>query len=99
MLNAVALDDEVGGIVARDFNWNCWKITQCNNKECLARNEESKSCWEIARELDDYRTSLNVCSDCLVYLSQHENTILSPAEIKKIIESKRECVLADTCQK
>lgn len=96
MLGAAALN-EVDGIMAQDFNWNCWKITQCDNKECVARNEESR-CWEIARDLGDYRTSLNVCSDCLVYLSQHENTILSPNEIKKIIESKSDYVLADKCK-
>ena len=89
MLGAVVLNDEVGGIMARDFNWSCWKITQCDNKECLARNEENKSCWQIASELGDYRTALNVCTDCLVYLSQHENTILSPDEIQNILESGR----------
>ena len=98
MLEAVALN-EVGVIMAQDFNWNCWKITQCDNKECVARSEKSKFCWEIARDLGDYRNRLNVCSDCLVYLSQHENAILSPDEIKMIIESKRECVLAEKCKK
>ncbi len=45
----------------------------------------------------DYQATLNVCADCLVYLSQHENSILSPDEIKNIIETKRECVLRGKC--
>ncbi len=98
MLGAVAME-EVGEIMAQDFKWNCWKITQCDNEECAARKVENKSCWEIAKELGDFRNRLNVCSDCLVYLSQHENAILSPAEIRKIIESKNKCVLADACKK
>lgn len=97
MLGAVAID-EVGGIMAQDVKWNCWKITQCDNTECAARKVENKSCWEIARDLGDFRNRLNVCSDCLVYLIQHENTILSPDEIKEILDSKRECVLAETCK-
>ena len=71
MLGSVAFN-EVGGIMSHEFNWNCWKITQCDNEECSARNEESK-CWDIARKMGDYQATLNVCSDCLVYLSQHEN--------------------------
>ena len=97
MLGAVVLNDEVGGIMARDFNWNCWKITQCDNKECVARNKEGM-CWEIAKEFGDYRTRLNVCSDCLVYLIHNENTILTRAEIKKILAKKSECVLLAKCQ-
>ncbi len=78
--------------------WLCWEITKCTKiKGCIARNRPEVPCWELARELDDYRTILNVCEDCIVYLSHQKNSVLSEKEIREIMEKKGLCVLAAKC--
>ncbi|MFH1214873.1 MAG: hypothetical protein V1706_00055 [Pseudomonadota bacterium] len=75
---------------------SCWEIMQCGNEKCTAR-ENGKACWEIADELDDYRSALNVCSDCLVYISQQQNGALSREEIDEILQQKGVCLLRGKC--
>ncbi|MBI5556061.1 MAG: hypothetical protein HY885_00325 [Deltaproteobacteria bacterium] len=84
--------------VPANSDWFCWHIMQCDNERCAARERGNSACWEIARELDDYRTALNVCADCLVYLSQRKNSILSKVEIDEILKKKGLCVLRNKCQ-
>jgi hypothetical protein len=75
----------------------CWEIMKCEGTEsCPARKSPGTPCWEIARDLDDYRSAFNICKDCLVYMLKHENTVLSQQEIETIIEKKGFCVLAET---
>ena len=75
----------------------CWEITQCGNQDsCLAWTPENagKACWQVATELDDYRSAMNVCKDCIVYISKHANSALSEQEVQDILQHKVECVLA-----
>lgn len=74
----------------------CWDIMQCENAACSAR-ENGKACWEVAGELEDYRSALNICSDCLVYLSQQQNGTLSREEIDEILQKKGVCILQKKC--
>lgn len=85
-------------VMSDNSQWFCWHIMKCNNERCSARELRTTPCWEIARELDDYRTALNVCSDCLVYLSQHKNSILSAEEIDEILRQKGVCILQNRCR-
>lgn len=79
-------------------DWLCWKVTKCDNTDsCPARQQEEVPCWELAKKLEDYRTVLNVCQDCIVYLSNHKNSILTEEEINAIMEKKGVCVLASKC--
>ncbi len=79
-------------------DWHCSKITDCGKEEqCPAGADSDKACWEIAVELEDYRSGMNICQDCLVYLAQKENSILSDDEIKEILEKKGVCILIDKC--
>lgn len=81
-------------------NWPCWEITRCKSEDCcLSREQQNTSlpCWEIARGLDDYRSVLNVCKDCIVYVSKQENSSLSEAELTQILHSKIDCVLVKGC--
>lgn len=75
---------------------SCWNIMQCGNEKCSAR-ENGKACWEVADELDDYRSAMNVCSDCIVYLSMHHNGVLSREEIDEILLKKGVCILREKC--
>ena len=76
-------------------DWPCWEITKCQSQECcLSRQQDAhaKACWEIAQGLDDYRTALNVCKDCIVYISK---TLAD--QIDEILGRKVDCVLVSHC--
>ncbi|OGQ99539.1 MAG: hypothetical protein A2505_03115 [Deltaproteobacteria bacterium RIFOXYD12_FULL_55_16] len=79
---------------------HCWQITNCRSEDnCPAWNQgrETRPCWEVVLELDDYRSALNVCKDCIVFISKEHNTALSEEEVQAILERKIECVLAPQC--
>ncbi|MEN8140788.1 MAG: hypothetical protein ABFR97_06135 [Thermodesulfobacteriota bacterium] len=80
-------------------DWHCAKITNCQRQDqCPAGRDSSKACWEIASELQDYRSVMNVCQDCLVYISHHqEDSNLTQAEIEEIMAKKGVCVLEKKC--
>jgi hypothetical protein len=81
-------------------DWCCWEITGCAAREhCrAARPEEGgRPCWELAGEVDDYRSALNVCKDCIVYVCKHRNSAMSEEEIRRIVFNKVSCVLAVGC--
>ena len=74
---------------------HCWEIMQCQGTEdCPARKRPEENCWEIAREIDDYRKAFNVCKDCVVYLLKNKNTVLNDREMHAIMKHKSECALA-----
>ncbi|HIJ89607.1 MAG: hypothetical protein OEV89_01965 [Desulfobulbaceae bacterium] len=80
--------------------WCCWQITHCGKEDsCLAlkQGNGNRPCWEVALELDDYRSALNVCNDCIVYISKGSSASLSDEDVQKIMERKVECVLATHC--
>jgi hypothetical protein len=96
-LNEVEVPLSEAQVISESSQYVCWKIMQCGNQGCVARVQRNMPCWEIASKLDDYRTALNVCSDCIVYLSYHKNSILSPYEIDEILKQKGVCILRDRC--
>ena len=97
-LNEVEVPLSEAKVVSVSSQYSCWEIMQCGNQRCAARIQRNAPCWEIASQLDDYRTALNVCSDCIVYLSHHKNSILSAKEIDEILKQKGVCILRDRCQ-
>ena len=79
---------------------HCWQITHCGNEgSCLAWKQglESRPCWEVAQELDDYRSALNVCTDCIVFILKENSAALNNEEVQKTMGRKIECVLASQC--
>lgn len=79
---------------------HCWQITRCGKEDnCLAwkQGRENRPCWKVARKLDDYRSALDVCKDCIVFIAKRSSTALSEEEIREIVERKVECVLAARC--
>lgn len=76
----------------------CWEIMQCGKKQvCAAAKNSKMACWEIASELDSYQSSLNVCKDCIVYVSKQEDNVLSELEIMSILEQKSANGFAAKC--
>jgi hypothetical protein len=70
------------------------KIVQQENVPIRTRKRPDQNCWEIAREMDDYRKAFGICKDCIVYMLKAENTVLSKQEIKAIVEQRSDCALA-----
>lgn len=80
--------------MTKQDEWHCWQITLCGNKDsCLAWKQglESRPCWEVAQELDDYRSALNVCKDCIVFISKENTPVLGEKEVQEILSRKIEC--------
>ena len=75
----------------------CWEIMQCDNsKNCPARKNPEKHCWEIANEDDDdYRNFFNICQDCIVRVLKTDSSVLSSLEKQDLVKAKTNCGLAD----
>ena len=79
-------------------DWPCWEIMKCDGTEnCPARMHPKKPCWEIVRELDDFRSNFNVCRDCIVYVTKEGAEGILGEEILNILERKGVCVLVENC--
>lgn len=78
-----------------DCELPCWEIMKCDGSEnCPARQQPERDCWDIASELDDYRSAFNICKDCIVYMLKQGDSVFSEQEIKNIMEEKGVCALA-----
>jgi hypothetical protein len=67
---------------------------KCEGTEnCPARKHPDLNCWEIAREMDDYRKAFDICKDCIVYMLKAEDSVLSKQEMQTIIDRKNGCVM------
>lgn len=77
---------------------SCWEITNCEGTDaCLARQEPEIPCWELASKLDDYRSNLNVCNDCFVYISKNGNSVLPEQEVRDILQKRGSCTFVSKC--
>ena len=81
--------------MGENCNWPCWKIMDCNTAhKCPAKSLPEIPCWEIASELNDYRTVMDICNDCVVHMLKTENSVLSKQEMQSIMNQKTNCALA-----
>ena len=69
-------------------NDKCWEIMNCDNLDCLARSEPKISCWEIAREVENYHNVSNTCRDCIVYIFKEKTSVLDKKELHLIIKQR-----------
>ena len=75
-------------------DWPCWKIMNCDTaQECPAKSRPEIPCWEIASELNDYRTAMDICQDCIVHILKTEDSALSIEEMQTIMNHKINCAL------
>ena len=63
-------------------------IMDCDNIDCLVRNEPNIPCWEIARRDQTYHNVTSTCNDCIVYLLQKETSGLSKKEVQEILSHR-----------
>ena len=66
----------------------CWEIMKCGAEECVARKNPGTPCWEVVSEMEYFQSTLNVCKDCIVYVSKQNPPILTDQELTSIMEYK-----------
>jgi len=65
---------------------------------CPGRNNTERFCWEIVRELSDYRAEFDICPDCIVYMVKNTKISLSIDDINEARAGGKghsSCVLAN----
>ena len=73
---------------------SCWEIMNCHGTDCQARKNPELECWEVVKQLGDYRSEFDICSDCLVYVLKGGSMSLSESELDNITAQRIDCVLA-----
>ena len=69
-----------------------WEFNECKGVVGFSTKEYSeKPCWEMASEVDDFRSAFNICEDCIVFLLKNGTTLLSEKEIRSIGNRKVSC--------
>jgi hypothetical protein len=80
----------------------CWEVIGCGKQgQCQVWKMAvagAKPCWEVVGSFDDYRSALNVCSDCLVYVLYQGKPILTQNEIADIMDRKSRITSDKGCQ-
>lgn len=56
-------------------------------KGCSFSHKHGMACWKRARKTDPFLA--HACIDCLVYLANHKNSILSQKDISNVIEQRK----------
>ena len=55
---------------------------------CAGKTKKETHCWEVARSQCDFHYVFNVCSDCIVYLYEHDTIGLSKRDIEQILQMR-----------
>lgn len=73
----------------------CWEIMNCHNERCVARSQPDVACWEMVKQLADYRAEFDICSDCLVYVVKTGTLHLTEGEVAALAAQRNNCLLAN----
>lgn len=67
----------------------CWDIMQCDEEDgCPVRVNKIERCWEWMHQHVQFQSQYGLCAECIVFLSQNDNTILAAGEIERIMVSR-----------
>lgn len=67
----------------------CMDVVQCEVFEYNLVNSQNKtSCWEMARQVKDFRYLYNICQDCIVYLFGQDNNVFTQNEMENILAKR-----------
>lgn len=62
---------------------------RCNILDyCGESDTVQMHCWELARSKSDFRYVFNICQECIVYLYQYENGVISREDIEFILQQR-----------
>ena len=77
---------------------NCWEIMDCSESEsCPAKVFSDIPCWEIAEILGASKSLLGVCQECIVYIINADEHILTDNELDEIIKFREISGLTGNC--
>lgn len=74
----------------------CWDIMNCHDEGCVARTNPDVACWELVRQLEDYRAEFDICSDCLVFVVKTGALDLTESEVAAMAAQRNNCLLANS---
>ena len=77
-------------------NSKCWDIMNCDNLDCLAREESDTPCWTIAKRVMAYHSISNTCRDCVAFLLKEGSSVLNKKQeelLKKNGTCHQVCIL------
>ena len=75
--------------MASDRMHNCWDIMQCDEENpCPVRLQKISRCWEFMATHNEFQCQYGLCSDCIVYLCNNRNTLLSASELEQVMISR-----------
>lgn len=68
---------------------NCWEIMQCDEKNpCPVRLAQNSRCWEWMATHNEFQCQYGLCDECIVYLCNNKNTILTKYELEQVMISR-----------
>jgi len=68
---------------------NCWEIMQCDEEgQCPIRLQKNSRCWEWMAAHNEFQCQYGLCDECIVYLCNNHNTILSARELEEVMISR-----------
>ena len=68
---------------------NCWEIMQCDeDNPCPVRLQNGSRCWEWMAAHNEFQCQYGLCDECIVYLCNNKNTILSKHELEQVMISR-----------
>jgi hypothetical protein len=77
------------GMMVAERIHNCWEIMQCDDKSlCPVRMKKNSRCWEWMAEHNEFQCHYGLCDECIVYLCNNKNTILSERELEQVMISR-----------
>lgn len=66
----------------------CWDIMGCGNAACVVRKHPETPCWEVVSEMGYFQSAMNICGDCLVYVSRQRDRVLTDRELFTIMQDR-----------
>jgi len=78
-----------GRMMSAERMYNCWEIMQCDEKNpCPVRVKKNFLCWEWMAAHNEFQCQYGLCDECIVYLCNNKNTILSERELEQVMISR-----------
>ncbi len=78
-----------GRKMAAERAHKCWEIMQCGESSpCPVRMQNISRCWEWMSANNEFQCQYGLCEECIVYLCNNENTILSDHDLEQAMISR-----------
>jgi len=72
---------------------SCWEIMHCDDSVLCPMRKNGSTCWEWMKENNGFQCRYGMCQDCIVYLYNNDNTVLSHEEVEEVLKKRKLCHL------